>query len=44
MIEHMRLDYDEKNAKDTRDSTVELIYKAIEFGIKSQPASTWIHN
>ena len=44
MIEHMRLDYDEKNAKDTRDSTVELIYKAIEFVIKSQPASPWIHN
>ena len=44
MIEYMRLDYDEKNAKATRDQTVELIYKAIEFGIKSQPISLMISN
>jgi len=39
MIEHMRLDYNEKYAQATRESTVELIYKAIEFGIKSQSAN-----
>jgi len=37
-IEYMRLDYDKKYAKQTRDDTVELIYKGIEFGIKSQSA------
>jgi len=36
MIEHLRLDYDKKYAKQTRDETVELIYKGIEFGIRSQ--------
>lgn len=37
MVEHLRLDYDKDNAQTTKNSTVELIYKAIEFGIKSQP-------
>jgi len=44
MIEHMRLDYDEKFAKSTKDQTVELIYKRIEFGIRSQPVSPSINN
>jgi len=45
MVEHLRLDYDEENAQFTRDSTVKSIYKAIEFGIKSQHlTSSWIHN
>lgn len=44
MIEHMRLDYDKKFAKQTRDKTVELIYKGIEFGIQSQSTIPLINN
>ena len=39
MIEHLRLDYDKKYARKTRNETVELIYKGIEFGIKSQQST-----
>lgn len=44
MIECMRLDYDKKHAKQTRDKTVELIYKGIEFGIESQSHAPLINN
>jgi hypothetical protein len=44
MIEYLRLDYDKKYTKQTRDETVELIYKGIEFGIQSQPSTPWINN
>lgn len=36
MIEHIRLDYDQEFAQQTRESTVKSLYGAIKFGIDSQ--------